>query len=398
MTSVEARVRATGLLGEPVLVLLSGGRDSVCLLHLAMRISPRVRALHVDYGLHEPSDAAFCAELCEALGVPLEVVRAGEPAGNVQVWARELRYAEARRRGDTIAAGHTASDQAETVLYRLAASPGRRALLGMREREGDLVRPLLGITRAETTAYCEQHGLRWRDDPTNATPAYARNRARRALAELHPAAEANVLRTMELLRDEAEVLDALVDGVCTDEQAALRAMPPALARLCLRRLAGDVAVAARFEELLALGGGQGSAALDLGGGLRAVAEYGRLRFERGAPPPPPEPAALAIPGTAAFGDGRVECVAAPDGPLDLDALRGPATVRPWRDGDRMRLRGGTKTLQDLFTDGKVPRARRAHVPVVVCGGEIAWVAGLATAEAFAAGPRTRRRARLDWHP
>ena len=398
MIPVEARVQATGLLDGPVLVLLSGGRDSVCLLHLATRISPRVRALHVDYGLHEPSEAPFCAELCAALGVPLDIVRAGAPEGNVQAWARELRYAEARRRGGTIAVGHTASDQAETVLYRLAASPGRRALLGMREREGDVVRPLLGITRAETTAYCEQHGLAWRDDPTNATPRYTRNRARRALAELHPAGEANVLRTLELLRDEAEVLDALVDEVLTDEQAALQAMPPALARLCLRRLADDAPVAARLGELLALGGGVGSAALDLGGGLRAVAEYGRLRFERGAPAPPPEPAPLAIPGAAAFGGGRVVCVAAPDGPLDLDALRGPATVRGWREGDRMRLRAGTRTLQDLFTDRKVPRARRAHVPVVVSGGEIAWVAGVATAEAFAAGPRTRRRARLDWHP
>src|SRR5690349_16114643 len=121
--SVEARVRATGLLDRPVLVLLSGGRDSVCLLDLAVRIAPSVRALHVDYGLHEPSDVAFCSELCKRLRVPLEVVRAGEPSGNVQAWARELRYAEARRRSDTIATGHTASDQAETVLYRLAASP-----------------------------------------------------------------------------------------------------------------------------------------------------------------------------------------------------------------------------------------------------------------------------------
>jgi tRNA(Ile)-lysidine synthase len=271
----------------------------------------------------------------------------------------------------------------------------------MREREGDVVRPLLGITRAETTAYCEQHGLPWRDDPTNETPAYARNRARAALAGLHPAAEANVLRTLELLRDEAEVLDALVADVLTDEQAALRAMPPALARLVLRGLAGDVAVASRADELLALGGGHGSAALDLGGGLRAIAEYGRLRFERGDPPPPPEPATLAVPGRTGFAGGELRCEEAADGPLDLDALHAPLTVRSWRAGDRMRPAGlgGSKTLQDLFTDHKVPRARRARIPiVVVSGGEIAWVAGVATGERFAAGPGSRRRARLSWHP
>jgi tRNA(Ile)-lysidine synthase len=406
--SVEARVRATGLLDGPALVLLSGGRDSVCLLDLAVRIAPRVRALHVDYGLHEPSDAAFCADLCERLGVPLEVVRAGRPSGNVQAWARELRYGEARRcaGGDAIAVGHTASDQAETVLYRLAASPGRRALLGMREREGDVVRPLLAITRAETTAYCERHGLPWRDDPTNATSAYARNRARAALAELHPAAEANVLRTLALLRDEAEVLDALVDEVLTDDQEALRAMPPALARLVLRRLAAEAgggrvgAIPSRAGELLALGGGEGSAALDLGGGLRAVAEYGRLRFERGDQPPPPGAALLTVPGAVTFGAGEVRCDAAADGPLDLDALMPELEVRAWRAGDRMRPAGlgGSKTLQDLFTDRRVPRARRAHVPVVLSHGEIAWVAGVATGEAFAASAATRRRARLDWHP
>ena len=401
---VEARVRATGLLDAPVLVLLSGGRDSVCLLDLAVRIAPEVRALHVDYGLHEPSDAPFCAELCERLHVPLDVVRAGRPSGNVQAWARELRYAEARRRAATIATGHTASDQAETVLYRLAASPGRRALLGMREREGDVVRPLLHVTRAETTAYCEQRGLAWRDDPTNETPAYARNRARAALAELHPAAEANVLRTLALLRDEAEVLDALVDEVLTDDQAALAAMPPALARLCLQRLADEAgpapAVASRAGELLALGGGRGTASLDLGGGLRAVAEYGRLRFARGASAPAPEPASLAVPGSVAFGGGRLDCEEAPDGTLDLDALHAPLEVRAWHAGDRMRPAGvgGSKTLQDLFTDRKVPRAARARVPVVLSGGEIAWVAGVATGEAFGATEATRRRARLVWHP
>jgi tRNA(Ile)-lysidine synthase len=265
---------------------------------------------------------------------------------------------------------------------------------------GDVVRPLLGVTRAETTAYCERHGLPWRDDPTNATPAYARNRARTALAELHPAAEANVLRTLSLLRDEAEVLDALVDEVLTDDQAVLRAMPPALARLVLRRLAGDVPVAGRADELLKLGGGAGSAALDLGGGLRAVAEYGRLRFERGDPPPPPPAATLTVPGAVTFGAGEVRCAAAADGPLDLDALEPELEVRAWRAGDRMRPAGlgGSKTLQDLFTDRRVPRARRAHVPVVLSHGEIAWVAGLATGEAFAATAATRRRARLDWHP
>src|SRR5215207_11005481 len=146
-------VRAGGLLaaGRPVLVLLSGGRDSVCLLDVAVRIAGAgaVAALHCNYALRAeaPADEGHCAALCERLSVPLHV-RRPEPreGGNVQAWARAARYgaaAEIAGAGD-VAAGHTASDQVETVLYRLAASPGRRALLGMAAREGRLVRPLLG--------------------------------------------------------------------------------------------------------------------------------------------------------------------------------------------------------------------------------------------------------------
>ena len=438
--SVEARVRAGGLLreGEPVLVLLSGGRDSVCLLDLAVRLGCDVAALHVDHGLRPDSaaDAAFCGDLCASLDVELTVRQLdGPPVGNVQAWARERRYAAASElaepRGAAVATGHTATDQVETVLYRLAASPGRRALLGMAADDTvpvagaharaagaphtRLVRPLLEVTREETAAYCAERGLAWREDPSNASDAYARNRARAellpALRRLHPAADANVLRTLALLRDEAAVLDAAVEIALTDEQAALAAMPPALARLCLQRLADDAAdgpapaVGARATELLALGGGAGSAALDLGGGLRAVAEYGRLRFERSAAPTPADVARLDVPGRAAFAGGELTCEVGPqlaiaDGTLDLDALAAPLEVRPWRPGDRMRPLGlgGSRSLQDLFTDRKVPRAWRARTPVVLSEGEIAWVPGVATGERFRVGEGTRRRARLAWQP
>ena len=115
-----------------------------------------------------------------------------------------------------VATGHTASDQVETILYRLAASPGRRALLGMPAREGRLVRPLLELTREQTAAYCRARGLSWREDSSNEDERYARARVRGglvpALRAVHPAAEANVLRTARLLRDETELLDELVDA------------------------------------------------------------------------------------------------------------------------------------------------------------------------------------------
>jgi tRNA(Ile)-lysidine synthase len=385
---------------SPVLVLLSGGRDSVCLLDALVALGHDVEALHVDYGLRASSDAGVCAELCARLEVGLTVVRAGAPVGNVQAWARDVRYREAERRArGWIATGHTASDQVETVLYRLAASPGRRALLGMRAREGRVIRPLLEVTRADTTAYCQARGLPYADDPTNATPAFARNRIRNeVIPALPPAAERNILRTLSVLRDEAEVLDALVDT-----RADLRSLHPALARLTLQRLAdeaGGPALGPRADELLALARRGGSASLDVGGGLRAVAEYGRVRFERGSPRAPGEPATLAIPGRAGFAGGELRSELHAEGTLDRAALLAPLEVRAWRAGDRMRPLGlgGSRSLQDLFTDRKVPRARRARVPVVVSGGEIAWVAGIATGEAFRVTKRTSERVRLTWQP
>jgi tRNA(Ile)-lysidine synthase len=300
------RVRATGLLpaGGAVVVLLSGGRDSVCLLDVAVALGCSARALHVNYGLRAEADGdeAHCRALCRRLGVALAVHRAArhdDPHGNLQAWARDVRYAAAAREaaGDVVAVGHTASDQAETVLYRLAASPGRRALLGMRPRSGHLVRPLLTITREETGAWCRARGLEWRDDVTNASEEYARGRVRHgllaALEAVDPRAAANVVRTAELLREEAEVLDVVVDTALAGRDrialSHLAALPPALARLVVRRLAEAAtgglcaSAAGRLEEIVALGDG----ALDVGDGARAVVSGGVLHFE----PTPPLPSA-----------------------------------------------------------------------------------------------------------
>jgi tRNA(Ile)-lysidine synthase len=265
-----------------MLALLSGGRDSVCLLHTLL---PDVEALHVNYGLRAEADAdeAFCRALCERLGVTLHVHHAGEPEGNVQDWARRVRYAVAHElTDDDIATGHTATDQVETVLYRLAASPGRRALLGMPARHARVVRPLLHMTREDTAAYCRAHGLEWIEDASNADPAFARSRVRArvvpALREIHPAAEANVLATVEILRAEAEVLDGLVDGVLAgrDELPAseLAALDPALRRLVFIALAG-APVGHRVDEVLALTHG----AVDVGYGRRATVKHGVIRVD-----------------------------------------------------------------------------------------------------------------------
>ena len=167
-------------------------------------------------------------QLCDERNIPLTVeqVQLSTEGGNLQERARDARYslAEGLALGD-YAAAHTASDQAETILYRLAVSPGSRALHGMAPRRGRLVRPLLGVTREEVREYLRARGLEWREDPSNADRRFARARVRHdvldALRELSGAAERTIAETSRQLRDEAEVLDAVV--VRGDEGSGRRA-------------------------------------------------------------------------------------------------------------------------------------------------------------------------------
>ena len=316
VANLRHAVRESGLLGERarVVVMLSGGRDSVCLLDTTAAVcrGGEVRALHVNYGLRgadSDADERHCAALCEELQIELDLVRArrGEQGGNLQAWAREVRYEAAMElaseldRGSAqralVASGHTASDQVETVLYRLAASPGRRALLGMPARDGRLVRPLLGVTREQTAAYCRGRSLRWREDASNDSERYARTRVRNgvlpALRAVHPAAEDNVLRTAVLLREETELLEALVDAELAGTQEIaierLAVLPPALARLVVIRLAesasGRLAPQAgeRVGEIVALGRrtpAGGRVELHVGALACAVIEGGVLTMRR----------------------------------------------------------------------------------------------------------------------
>jgi tRNA(Ile)-lysidine synthase len=432
--SVLDVVRAGGAVSpdDRLVVLVSGGRDSVCLLDVLTSICgpANLTALHLNYGLRaqeSDADELHVRELCAQLGVPLVCSAAPPPPvrGNLQSWARDLRYARALELSDgaLIATGHTASDQAETVLYRLAASPGRRALLGMAAREGLLVRPLLALTREQTTGHCSSRGLRWRDDSSNDSERFARARVRHGLmAELravHPAAEQNLLRSVEILRAESAVLDGVVDVALAGRRrialTRLAELPAALARLVVLRLAEDAAgepvagVGSRLAELVALAGRGGSAELDVGGGTRAVVEYGVLRFTREAPLAVPHAESLTLPGAVEFGDWALSAtlergggwepadVGGEVGMLDADRLSsGPLTVRAWRAGDRMHPLGldGTKTLADLFSDRRIPRFQRASLPIVLSESEIAWIPNVATAERFRVRSDTRRLAVL----
>jgi tRNA(Ile)-lysidine synthase len=424
LSDLARAVRESGLIaaGSRGVALVSGGADSVATTAALVEVlgPEAVTALHLNYGLRPDSDEdeSTVRNLSDRLGIELQVERPELGEGNVQAEAREARYRSAERlrlsRGaDWIATGHTRTDLAETVLYRLATSPGRRALLGLRPRRGAVVRPLLALDRDEVRRLAAEAGLPFRDDPTNAEPLFARNRIRNevlpVLREIGPRAEETIAETQEELAEEAEALEGAAAEALAESGAeaaraigrdALAPLHPAVRRLALRRMAERAAGAAvplgraRGERIWRLLNQPEGGVVELGSGVQAQVEGGHVRFTTG-PAAEPEAARLRVPGVCRFGSWEVRAelssgVPAAEGPdlavLDPQALGGDLVVRAWREGDRMRPLGlgGSKSLQDLFTDRKVPRSLRHALPVVTSDGRIVWIAGVAVSEEFAA--------------
>ncbi len=391
--------------GVGVLVAASGGPDSTALLAAlaalrdAGEIGP-VFALHVDHGLRTGVDAegALAGHTCATLGVPFRSVRVEVGPGNVQAAARAARYvalaAEAARVGAArVATGHTRTDQAETVLLRLARGAGARGLSGIPARRGAIIRPLLDQPRAAGLAYLARRGLGWCEDPSNATPRYARNRLRQrlwpALLELNPAAEAALARTAELLRDDERALAARARRLLDREAplaagraacpgvaaAALARAPAAVRRRVVRRLAreagGAALGAAHVARVLERVAGGRPGRVELPGGLVARLAAGRLTVSRAAAPAAvPAVAPVPVPGPGRY--------ALPALGLAVEvAAVGPAGAGPWgwwlrtrRAGDRLRPAGrrGGKALKAWLIDRKVPRDRRDRLALLVDGG------------------------------
>jgi tRNA(Ile)-lysidine synthase len=277
---------------EAVVALVSGGADSLCLWGILEALGYAVEAVHVEHGLRGArglGDAAFCAGM-GATVLPVDV----PPGGNLEARAREARYEAARRHaaGRTIATGHTLSDQAETVLYRLASSSGPRAIRAMRPRSGDVVHPLLAVTARDTRAWCQARGIEPREDETNTDTAFRRNLIRREvvplLARVHPGAEVNLARSAELLGELDELVAELAAAHAGRELDldALEALPRALRVLVLRESAELAAgrplrlpreLTSRLEGLASRRGGVER--LSLSRDLEAVRDRSRLRFD-----------------------------------------------------------------------------------------------------------------------
>ncbi|MBL8862600.1 MAG: tRNA lysidine(34) synthetase TilS [Planctomycetes bacterium] len=453
---------------EPVVLALSGGADSVYLLGVAAAARPRPRlcAVHVDHGLRgaeSAGDAAFCAAECARLEVPFERIHAPlDPApSGLEARAREARYAAlaqaARAAGiGLIATAHHADDALETLILRWVRGAEFAGLAALRPRRElapggpNVVRPLLGLRRAQIRAELSGAGRAWREDSSNADPRFARNALRvellpRIAAACGPDALENLFAFERAVADLEAALasrsgelriapprfaaarraarDARLGGSVA--RGELAALPRPLARRALARLLADVAGAlprrAALDALLddLFGGRTGSR--QVRGGWRVQLRGDRLDVE----PPAPRAAggrqlalpfaagvdqgALAVPGACDLGDGRritaarVERAPGSGFPLaaervEIDARGLPEalTVRTPRRGDRFHPLGaaGSKPLARFLADCGVPRHDRARIPLVVAGDEIVWVAGVRPAHGVRVRSDTRARIEL----
>jgi len=426
--------------GARLLVAVSGGADSTALLaglaHLAPERGLGLTAAHVHHGLRgaaADADAATVRALAERLGLDAveRRVQVGQGLG-LEARARRARHAAlqamAREHGAArIVLAHTRDDQAETLLLRLVRGSGRGGLGAMRARRGRLWRPLLDVTRADVRRFLADERLPFVVDASNADLRHARNRVRRLVlpllaAELNPNVVAGLADLARRLADEDDLLAGLAAARAEALRAAGRlavavaAEPPALARRIVRtwledgRRAGVAAV--HVERVLALAASGVPGAVTIPGGSRVVLEGSELVHRAGRRATATAHQSAIAPGGAvapADADWRLTLSAVrpwgPDGQLpadarsavfDADVLPAALEVRSVRPGDRIHVAGiGTRKVQDVLVDAKIPRETRASVPLLVAEGRVLWVAGVVRSSIAVVGPQTSRVVQAD---
>ena len=450
---VESLIRY-GLLnrGHHVLVAVSGGADSVALLYALRALAPewrlRLTAAHLNHrirGKDAEDDAAFVKRLARQLGVDVvvgqsDVPRAARTRGiSIEMAARNARYRflarAARGAGaDVVATAHTADDQAETLLLKLARGTGLRGLTGIPRktvlRGVTVVRPLLGVTRNAILAFLQDRGAAWREDASNRDTAFLRNRVRHEVlpfleTRLNPRIREALVRMADVLTAEDQWLDTLSASILsacrrrvTDpiraarksarlpalDADALREQPLAARRRVVRLWlvsAGVPPEAINFDSVERVDGQiraqAGSSSTPVAAGVNVRRRRGLLVIEPRELDPPRGRIArqtVAIPGTTRLSSAglrvkvSVEAGLVKDRKARLGLFPAVATiragmgrrkliVRSWQPGDRMKPLGmnGSKKLHDIFVDAKVPAEQRHAVPVFECAGEIVWLPG-----------------------
>jgi tRNA(Ile)-lysidine synthase len=421
--------------GGSVHVGVSGGMDSMVLVHMLRELGHKLSILHVDHGLRgaeSDGDRAFVEAFARDAGIPFAAVEAdvrgrhAEGGTSMQMAARELRYAAFRdvlANGGVLALAHHRDDAVETLLLNLMRGTGPAGLAGIPQETplgaGKIIRPLLGIGRTEIAAYAAENNIPFREDSSNSDPKYMRNRMRHEvlplLEELRPGAMRTMGRSLAVLREMADL-----EGTATGEKIARLTVDGdgnlyipftdlvdgKAPLLLLGAIFSDEAHHPdELAQLLEAVHARSLGAKFFFGGREVIVERDHVLVLKAGWAEEAKP--ISIFGTAGSESGYSWGIVSPaevdlstgmrTAWLDADKLQFPITLRPWHKGDRMRSVGapGSKLISDILTDAKVPNHYRAAVHVLLSGEEIAWLVGYRIGEGFQAGESPKSVFRVE---
>ena len=375
--------------GDRVICAISGGSDSVALLFalylLKDKLDIQLEAAHFNHhlrGEESDRDEAFVRAFCDRYDIPLSVGSGVVTAGKkgLEAAARDARYAFLRTLPGKIATAHTADDNAETILMHLIRGTGLKGLGGIMPVNGNVIRPMLTITRAEVEAFLEEWCLSCIEDSSNGEDAFLRNRIRHHVIPLlkaeNPRLAENVSAMALRLRQDEACLSGLADFEELPPVDNLKTMHPAVRSRCLEAFLKRSGVREPEQSHIAAAealvfSAKPSAQAEFPGGITIGRVYNRLEKLENASGM--IPVILSCPGETEIPGYRVVCTPA-DTPVQTESAftvnpSGEIFIRSRQSGDSIRLHGGTKSLKKLFIDRKIPAHERQQIPVVcdACG-------------------------------
>lgn len=416
-----------GLPSEDLVIALSGGADSAVAAWAVQRLGDEVRAIHVDHGLAASDELRQAARaVATALAIELDVVTVEVPPGpSAEDQARRVRHQallDGLKLSERLVSGHTADDQAETILGNVIRGTGAAGLGGIPAMRGRWVRPLLSVRRRETRALARELGLPFADDPQNSDLTLRRNHIRHELiphleAEYNPDVAATLLRTGQLAVDDDRQLEAWAanipvhiasSGVVSVPAAALvtlsKPVASRVARHAIRAAGGPYAGSYREVAAVLAVAAADPPSVSLADALQ-VSREGAMVVLHGTPLPPPVPVPLQLEGSTDFdGFTIVSRIVASPQPrplagavalLDASALERGAVVRSVGHGERIDMVNGHKGVRKTLAEAGVPSRLRSGWPVVVVDEKVAWVVGVRPAAWAMPSSDSARLVRLE---
>lgn len=388
LNKLSAALRELVQPGERVFCAVSGGADSVALLFGMYLLREKFRidlsAAHFNHhlrGEESDRDAEFVEEFCRGYGIPLVLGQAQVLPGKkgLEAAAREARYAFLRNLPGKVATAHTADDNAETLLMHLIRGTGLKGLGGIAPRNGSVIRPMLNITRQEVEAFLQEYHLPHREDSSNASDAFLRNRLRHHVMPLlqmeNPGVSLAISAAALRLRQDEEYLQSQLEKELPPV-SVLAQMPPALQSRYLENFLKQngvpepeqVHISAARELLYS---DKPSARMNFPGGVVVARDYDRLTVLDN--PPALMEERLAVPGVTELPQWgiRVTSEEEPNGGFGVH-VRGSLTVRSRKAGDEIRLPGGTKSIKKLMIDRKISAPERNRIPILADDDGVLW--------------------------